>query len=160
MADADIITSSNDINAAYLMTTTVDSNFTARSIRVQFEQVPNTTNIEVAIYTYVESGINSATPNIRLGFGSSSSSTTKRKVIDLTADTGQSLALTAGTNYVVALRCVGGNAGSGVFAVSGKLSNVNYAAVIDSNPSLPGTLETGGELSFTATGLRPALTIY
>ena len=164
MADTDSILQSADVNAAYLMTTTVDSSFTARSIKIQFNTVPVFTGagagIEVAIYTYVESGINSATPNIRLGFGSSSSSNTKRKVITLTADTGQSLALTAGTNYVVAFRSLGGTNGSGVFAASGKFSNVSYAAVIDSNPSLPETLETGGEVSFTATVLRPALTIY
>jgi hypothetical protein len=164
MADTDSILQSANVNAAYLMTTTVDSSFTASSIKIQFNTVPVFTGagagIEVAIYTYVESGINSATPNIRLGFGSSSSSTTKRKVITLTADTGQSLALTAGTNYVVAFRSLGGGNGSGVFAASNKFSNVSYAAVIDSNPSLPETLETGGGVSFIATGFRPALTIY
>ena len=164
MADADSILQSANVNAAYLMTTTVDSNFTASSIKIQFNAVPIFTGggagIEVAIYTYVESGINSTTPNVRLGIGSSSSSTTKRKVITLTADTGQSLALTAGTNYVVAFRSLGGGNSSGVFASSGKFSNVSYAAVIDSNPNLPETLNTGGSFSFTATGLRPALTIY
>tara|TARA_R110000822_G_C15243744_1_gene486649 strand:- start:46 stop:1158 length:1113 start_codon:yes stop_codon:yes gene_type:complete len=164
MADADSILPSVNVNAAYLMTTTVDSSFTASSIKIQFNAVPVFTGggagIEVAIYTYVESGINSTTPNVRLGIGSSSSSTTKRKVITLTADTGQSLALTAGTNYVVAFRSLGGGNSSGVFAASGKFSNVSYAAVIDSNPNLPETLNTGGSFSFTATGLRPALTIY
>lgn len=163
MADADTVTSGNDVNAAYLMTTTVDSNFTASSIKLQFEQVPTTslTTIEVAIYTYVEQGINSTTSNVRLGHGSSNGSTTKRKVITLTADDGPGLALTAGTNYVVALRCVGGNSGSGVFAASGKLSNVNYAATIYGNPTLPTELKTGAEgNTFTATTLRPALTIY
>jgi len=161
MADADTVTSANDVNAAYLMTTTVDSNFTASSIKLQFESVPTTTTIEVAIYTYVEQGINSTTSNVRLGHGSSSGSTTKRKVISLTADDGSGLALTAGTNYVVALRCVGGNSGSGVFAASGKLSNVDYAATIYGNPTLPTELKTGAEgNTFTATTLRPALTIY
>jgi hypothetical protein len=161
MADADTVTTSNDVNAAYLMTTTVDSNFTASSIKLQFEQVPTTTSIEVAIYTYVEQGINSTTSNVRLGHGSSNGSTTKRKVITLTEEDGQSLALTAGTNYVVALRCVGGNTGSGVFAASGKLSNVDYAATIDGNPTLPTELKTGESgNTFTATTLRPALTIY
>ena len=163
MADADSILQSANVNAAYLMTTTVDSSFTAKSIKIQFNAVPVFTGagagIEVAIYTYVESGINSTTPNVRLGIGSSSSSTTKRKVITLTADTGQSLALTAGTNYVVAFRSLGGGNGSGVFASSGKFSNVSYAAVIDSNPNLPETLSSSLN-SFTATGLRPALTIY
>ena len=164
MADADTVTSGNDVNAAYLMTTTVDSNFTASSIKLQFEQVPSTslTTIEVAIYTYVEQGINSTTSNVRLGIGTSNGSTTKRKVITLTADDGPGLALTAGTNYVVALRCVGGNSGSGVFAVSGKLSNVDYAATIDGNPALPSTLNNSSEYgnTFTATTIRPALTIY
>lgn len=161
MADADTVTTSNDVNAAYLMTTTVDSNFTASSIKLQFQQVPNTTSIEVAIYTYVEQGINSTTSNVRLGHGSSNGSTTKRKVITLTEEDGQSLALTAGTNYVVALRCFGGNTGSGVFAASGKLSNVDYAATIDGNPTLPTELKTGESgNTFTATTLRPALTIY
>jgi len=161
MAAADTVTSAGGINATYLMTTTVDSDFTASSIKLQFEQVPTTTTIEVAIYTYVEQGINSTTSNVRLGHGSSSGSTTKRKVITLTADDGPGLALTAGTNYVVALRCVGGNSGSGVFAASGKLSNVNYAATIDGNPALPTELVSGAEgNSFTATTLRPALTIY
>ena len=161
MAAADTVTSAGGINATYLMTTTVDSDFTASSIKLQFEQVPTTTTIEVAIYTYVEQGINSTTSNVRLGHGSSSGSTTKRKVISLTADDGPGLGLTAGTNYVVALRCVGGNSGSGVFAASGKLSNVNYAATIDGNPALPTELVSGSEgNSFTATTLRPALTIY
>jgi len=164
MADADTTTSNGAQNATYLMTTTVDSNFTAKAIKLQFEIVPTTTTIEVAIYTYVEQGINSTTSNVRLGRGvatGSPASTTKRKVITLTADDGPGLALTAGTNYVVALRCVGGNSGSGVFAASGKLSNVNYAATIDGNPALPTELVTGGEgNSFTATTLRPALTIY
>jgi len=162
MADADTVTSGNDVNAAYLMTTTVDSNFTASSIKLQFESVPNpAAAIEVAIYTYVEQGINSTTSNVRLGIGTSNSSTTKRKVITLTADDGPGLALTAGTNYVVALRCVGGNSGSGVFAASGKLSSVNYAATIDGNPTLPTELKTGESgNTFTATTLRPALTIY
>lgn len=161
MADADTVTSAGGVNATYLMTTTVDSDFTASSIKLQFEQVPTTTTIEVGIYTYVEQGINSTTSNVRLGHGSSSGSTTKRKVITLTADDGPGLALTAGTNYVVALRCVGGNSGSGVLAASGKLSNVNYAATIDGNPALPTELKTGeyGN-TFTATTLRPALTIY
>jgi hypothetical protein len=161
MADADTVTSAGGINAAYVMTTTVDSDFTASSIKLQFEQVPTTTTIEVAIYTYVEQGINSTTSNVRLGIGTSNGSTTKRKVITLTADDGPGLALTAGTNYVVALRCVGGNSGSGVFAASGKLSNVNYAATIDGNPTLPTELKTGESgNTFTATTLRPALTIY
>ena len=161
MADADTVTSAGGINATYLMTTTVDSDFTARSIKLQFEIVPTTTTIEVAIYTYVEEGINSTTSNVRLGHGSSSGSTTKRKVITLTADNTSDLDLTAGTNYVVALRCVGGNSGSGVFAASGKLSNVNYAATIDGNPALPTELITGAEgNAFTATTIRPALTIY
>ena len=162
MADADTVTSAGGVNATYLMTTTVDSDFTASSIKLQFEIVPTTTTIEVGIYTYVEQGINSATSNVRLGHGSSSGSTTKRKVITLTADNTSDLDLTAGTNYVVALRCVGGNSGSGVFASSGKLSNVNYAATIDGNPALPSTLNNSGEYSnsFTATTLRPALTIY
>lgn len=161
MADADTVTSAGGINAAYVMTTTVDSDFTASSIKLQFEQVPTTTTIEVAIYTYVEQGINSTTSNVRLGIGTSNGSTTKRKVITLTADDGPGLALTAGTNYVVALRCVGGNSGSGVFAASGKLSNVDYAATIDGNPTLPTELKTGETgNTFTATTLRPALTIY
>lgn len=164
MADADTTTSNGAQNETYLMTTTVDSNFTAKAIKLQFELVPTTTTIEVAIYTYVEQGINSTTSNVRLGYGvatGSPASTTKRKVITLTADDGPGLALTAGTNYVVALRCVGGNSGSGVFAASGKLSNVNYAATIDGNPALPAGLVSGGEgNSFTATTLRPALTIY
>ena len=164
MADADTTTSNGAQNATYLMTTTVDSNFTAKAIKLQFEQVPTTTTIEVAIYTYVEQGINSTTSNVRLGYGvatGSPASTTKRKVITLTADDGPGLALTAGTNYVVALRCVGGNSGSGVFAASGKLSSVNYAATIDGNPALPAGLVSGEEgNSFTATDLRPALTIY
>jgi len=161
MADADTVTSAGGVNATYLMTTTVDSDFTASSIKLQFEQVPTTTTIEVGIYTYVEQGINSTTSNARLGHGSSNGSTTKRKVISLTADDGPGLALTAGTNYVVALRCVGGNSGSGVFAASGKLSNVDYAATIDGNPALPIELKTGeyGN-TFTATAIRPALTIY
>jgi len=165
MADTDLILQSANVNAAYLMTTTVNSSFTASSIKIQFNTVPVFTGvgagIEVAIYTYVESGINSATPNIRLGFGSSSSSTTKRKVITLTADDGPGLALTAGTNYVVAFRSLGGSNGSGVFAASNKFSNVSYAATIDGNPTLPTELKTGESgNTFTATGLRPALTIY
>jgi hypothetical protein len=161
MADADTVTSAGDINAAYVMTTTVDSDFTASSIKLQFEQVPTITRIEVAIYTYVEQGINSTTSNVRLGIGTSGGSTTKRKVITLTADDGPGLALTAGTNYVVALRCAGGLNNSGVFAASGKLSNVDYAATIDGNPTLPTELKTGESgNTFTATTLRPALTIY
>jgi hypothetical protein len=161
MADADTVTSAGGVNATYLMTTTVDSDFTASSIKLQFEIVPTTTTIEVGIYTYVEQGINSTTSNVRLGHGSSSGSTTKRKVISLTADDGPGLALTAGTNYVVALRCVGGNTGSGVFAASGKLSSVDYAATIDGNPALPTELKSGAEGNyFTATAIRPALTIY
>ena len=161
MADADTVTSAGDINAAYVMTTTVDSDFTASSIKLQFEQVPTITRIEVAIYTYVEQGINSTTSNVRLGIGTSGGSTTKRKVITLTADDGPGLALTAGTNYVVVLRCAGGLNNSGVFAASGKLSNVDYAATIDGNPTLPTELKTGETgNTFTATTLRPALTIY
>tara|TARA_R100000935_G_C2815070_1_gene156899 strand:- start:44 stop:1384 length:1341 start_codon:yes stop_codon:yes gene_type:complete len=162
MAEADTVTSGATVNATYLMTTTVDSSFTATKMKIQFSSVPSLTGISVGIYTYVESGINSATVNQRLGSGTVSGSTTKRKIIPLTVDTGQSLALTAGDSYVVAVKCEGGNAGGGtLFMESGKLNAVAYAATIDGNPTLPTTLTTGSEggNAFTATTLRPALTI-
>lgn len=153
------------VNSTFLMTTTVDSTFTASSIKFQYVNVPaSVSNLTVGIYTYVEQGINSSTPNLLLGEGSvGTNPTTKRVSIDLTAKAGQSLLLTAGTNYVIAWKQVGGNAGSRILAgSSGTLTDVNLAAIIDGNPALPSTLVNSGEFanSFTATTRRPALTIY
>ena len=150
-------------NGTFLMTTTVDSNFTAGSIKFQYKVLPTSvSNITVGIYTYVEQGIDSTTANVLLGKGSvGTNPTTKRVSISLTAETGQNLNLTSGTNYVVAWRQFGGNSSSVVLAgSSGSLSDVNLAATIDGNPTLPAQLVNSGELSFTATTLRPALTIY
>ena len=163
MADADTDTN-GFVNNTFLMTTTVDSTFTASSIKFQYKSLPaSVSNLTVGIYTYVEQGINSATANVLLGQGSvGTNPTTKRVSIALTAEGGQNLNLTAGTNYVIAWKQVGGNAGSAVLAASGKLSDVNLAATINGNPALPVNLVTSGEGSnvFTATTLRPALTIY
>jgi hypothetical protein len=163
MAAATTDTGSGGINATFLMTTTVDSNFTAGSIKFQYKVLPvGVSNITVGIYTYVEQGIDSTTANVLLGKGSvGTNPTTKRVSISLTAEAGQNLNLTAGTNYVVAWRQFGGNSSSVVLAgSSGSLSDVNLAATIDGNPTLPAQLVNSGALSFTATTLRPALTIY